>query len=83
MLAINLMAVLSGEGHNAQYATGSKAFTRTLRRIVGTRAGQQFKYFNNYALAEPNGVDVLLATNRIEYVSQAGSVAAEKTDSGR
>lgn len=60
VLAINLMAVLSGEKYNAQYATGSKAFTQTLRKIVGARAGQQFKYFNNYGEASPNAIDVLL-----------------------
>lgn len=60
VLAINLMAVLSGEGRNAQYATGSQAFTETLRKIVGKRAAQQFKYFNNYGMAEPNAIDVLL-----------------------
>ena len=60
VLAINLMSELSGQGKNAQYATGSKAFTQTLRKIVGPRAAQQMKYFNNYGQAEPEGVDVLI-----------------------
>ena len=60
VLALNLLGVLSGKGYNAQHATGSKAFTRTLQRIVGGQAAQQFRYFNNFGLAGPNAVDVLL-----------------------
>lgn len=60
VIAINLVAGLSNEGFNTHHATGSRAFTGTLRRIVGTRAGAQFKFFHNYALAEPNELDVLI-----------------------
>lgn len=60
VLAANLLGRLSADGLNAQYATGSKAFTQTLRRIVRARAGAQFKYFNSYMNAEPNSVDVLV-----------------------
>lgn len=60
VLAINLMSELSGLGRNAQYATGSKAFTQTLRKIVGPRAAQQMKYFNTYGQADPESVDVLI-----------------------
>lgn len=61
VIAIQLMAQLSKhEGRNAQYATGSKAFTETLQKIVGRRAAQQFKYFNSYGKAGPSEVDVLI-----------------------
>ena len=60
VLAANLLGRLSADGLNVQYATGSKAFTQTLRRIVGQRAGEQFKYFNSFTNAEPNSVDVLV-----------------------
>src|SRR5688572_3244279 len=61
VIAIQLMAQLSKrEQRNAQYATGSQAFTETLRKIVGRRAAQQFKYFNNYGGAGPSEVDVLI-----------------------
>jgi hypothetical protein len=61
VIAIQLMAQLSKrEGRNAQYATGSKAFTETLQKIVGKRAAQQFKYFNSYGKAGPSEVDVLI-----------------------
>ena len=61
VIAINLMADLLLKGYNAHYATGSRAFTETLRKIIGTRGSVQFKYFNSYADAEPNAIDVLLA----------------------
>lgn len=60
VLALNLLGALSAKGYNAQHATGSKAFTSTLQKIVGPRARQQFRYFNNYGQARPNDVDVLL-----------------------
>ncbi len=60
VLAANLLGHLSKEGLNAQYATGSRAFTETMRRIVGTRASAQFTYFNSYVDVEPNSTDVLI-----------------------
>lgn len=61
VIAINLMADLLGMHYNAQYATGSKAFTSTLREILGKRAVPQLKYFNSYAHAQDNEVDVIIA----------------------
>jgi len=60
VIALNLMADLLLKGYNAQYATGSKAFTTTLRKIIGSRGGIQFKYFNSYLQASKNDVDVLI-----------------------
>jgi hypothetical protein len=60
VIAINLMADLLIAGHNAQYATGSRAFTETLRKVIGARGAIQFKYFNGYGSAQPNEVDVLV-----------------------
>ena len=60
VLAINLMSEISRLGLNAQYATGSRAFARTLQKVVGRRAAMQFKYFNNYGGAEHGIVDVLI-----------------------
>lgn len=60
VLAIQLMAELSRAGRNAQYATGSRAFTKTLHKIVGTRAASQFRYFHNYGGAAPSEIDVLI-----------------------
>jgi hypothetical protein len=61
VIAINLMADLLLKGYNAHYATGSRAFTQTLRKIIGSRGAVQFKYFNSYSDAENNEVDVLIA----------------------
>jgi hypothetical protein len=61
VIAINLMADLSLKGFNAHYVTGSRAFTTTLRKIIGTRGSAQFKYFNSYLQAEQNVVDVMIA----------------------
>lgn len=61
VIAINLMADLLLKGYNAQYATGSRAFTETLRKIIGFRGAVQFKYFNSYPDAERDVVDVLIA----------------------
>lgn len=60
VIAINLMRDLLAEELNAHYATGSKAFTETLRKIIGIRGSSQFKYFNSYAQAQLNEIDVLV-----------------------
>jgi DUF2075 family protein len=61
VIALNLMADLLLKDYNAQYATGSRAFTETLRKIIGSRGAAQFKYFNSYSEAENNAIDVLIA----------------------
>jgi hypothetical protein len=60
VIALNLIAGLSALGHETHYATGSKAFTLALRKIAGTRASQQFKYFNQYGGAPEGELDVLI-----------------------
>ena len=60
VIAINLMADLLKQNYNAQYATGSRAFTMTLRKAIGNRGAVQFKYFNSYVTAPYNAVDVLI-----------------------
>ncbi|MCK9614425.1 MAG: DUF2075 domain-containing protein [Candidatus Omnitrophica bacterium] len=60
VIALKLLADLNEMHYNAQYATGSKSFTETLRKIVGTRAAAQFKYFLSYADAQSNEIDILI-----------------------
>lgn len=60
VLAANLLGRLAKEGLDVQYATGSKAFTESMRSIVGKRAASQFTYFNNYTDADSNSVPVLV-----------------------
>jgi DUF2075 family protein len=61
LIAINVMADLLHNGYNAQYATGSRAFTETLRKKIGQLGSIQFRYFNSYPHADRDAVDVLLA----------------------
>lgn len=61
VIAINLMAHLSELHYNTHYATGSRAFTSTLRDVLGKRSSLQLRFFNNYAGAQENEVDVLIA----------------------
>jgi hypothetical protein len=60
VVAINLLAELLRRGRTAHYATGSRAFTETLWSIVGSRARPTMRYFNSYAGAEFNEIDVLI-----------------------
>ncbi len=61
VIALQLVGELARLGYNAQHATGSKAFTENIRRVVGRRAGNsQFRYFNQFGGMQPNDVDVLI-----------------------
>ena len=60
VLAINLLARFLAEGRTAHYATGSRAFTKTLWKLVGSRARPVLKYFNNYRNALPGEIDALI-----------------------
>ena len=60
VIAMNFVGELSKRGINADYATGSKAFTETLRKIVGRRAEVKFRYFNSYMQADPDSLDVIV-----------------------
>lgn len=60
VIALNVMGELSKLGHNTHYVTGSKAFTETIRKILGTRGAQQVKFFNSYMAAEPSAIDVMV-----------------------
>jgi DUF2075 family protein len=60
VLAINLLARFLGEGRTAHYATGSRAFTQTLWKLVGSRAKPVLKYFNSYRDAAPGEIDALI-----------------------
>ena len=63
VIALSLMGALAARGRTVVHATGSRAFTQTLREVSGfrrTRAGTVFKYFNSFMDAERNGLDVLI-----------------------
>ena len=80
VIAINLMSSLLLDGYNAHYATGSRAFTETLRKIVGMRGSAQFKYFNSYMGTDENSLDILIAdeAHRIRKTSNNQYTPREK-----
>src|ERR1039458_1254842 len=45
VIAMNLLGDLSAQGLNAHYVSGSRAFTSTIREIVGTRGAAQGRSF--------------------------------------
>jgi len=60
VIALEVMGELMRQGKTVFHATGSSAFTKTLRKIVGNRAQQLFKFFNSFTASEPNSIDVLI-----------------------
>lgn len=60
LIALNAMAELASRGLTVFHATGSAAFTSTLRRILGQRTGTLFKYFNRLGNPKENEIDVLI-----------------------
>ncbi len=63
VIALSLLGELTRRGHAAMHATGSSAFTKTMRRVAGyrnTRVQSLFKYFNSFMAAERNSLDVLI-----------------------
>ncbi|MGQ0614960.1 MAG: DUF2075 domain-containing protein [Planctomycetaceae bacterium] len=73
VIALHLVADLAARGLNAQHATGSRAFTQNVRKLVGSRAGAQFRYFNSFSGAEPGAVDVLVLDEAHRIRATSGS----------
>ena len=80
VIAINLMADLLRNGHDTHYATGSKAFTETLRKKIGFRGAAQFKYFNSYMSAKNSQIDVLIADEAHRIRETSNSRFTKKED---
>jgi hypothetical protein len=63
VLALSLLGDLARKGRSVLHATGSSAFTRTLRKVAGhrsTRTQKLFTYFNSFIGHEPNDLDVVI-----------------------
>lgn len=63
VIALSLLGELSRRGRAVLHATGSSAFTQTLRRVAGSRQPRvkgMFKYFNQFAGVERNSLEVLI-----------------------
>jgi DUF2075 family protein len=61
VIALEVMGGLLRMKKTVIHATGSSAFTNTLRKIVGARAKGLFKFFNSFIDAAENAFDVLIA----------------------
>lgn len=60
VIALEVMGELMRQGRTVFHATGSSAFTNTLRKLVGTRAQRLFKFFNSFATTKPDSIEVLI-----------------------
>ncbi|WP_090972537.1 DUF2075 domain-containing protein [Nocardioides exalbidus] len=63
VIALSLLGELSRQGRSVLHATGSSAFTQTLRKVAGHREPRVkalFSYYNNFVDADKNGLDVLI-----------------------
>ncbi|MDG6916907.1 MAG: DUF2075 domain-containing protein [Nitrososphaerota archaeon] len=83
VIALNVIAELLSKGQTVFHATGSAAFTSTLRKIVGNRAASMFKYFISFTDVKENSIDVLVCdeAHRIRAKSvNRFTPKAERTD---
>ncbi|MBP2369642.1 DUF2075 domain-containing protein [Pseudonocardia parietis] len=89
VLALSLLGDLSRKGREVMHATGSSAFTQTLRKIVvGSRSARSqkiFQYFNSFIGLEPNSLDVVICdeAHRIRETSVNRFTKAEKRAKAR
>lgn len=60
VIALEVMGELMRQGKLVFHATGSSAFTNTLRKVVGRRASNLFKFFFNFTQLKENEIDVLI-----------------------
>ncbi len=60
VIALEVMGELMRRGKTVFHATGSSAFTKTLRKIVGKRAEKLYKFFFNFTKLKENEIPVLI-----------------------
>ncbi len=60
VIALEVMGELMRQGKVVYHATGSSAFTNTLRKVVGRRASNLFKFFFNFTNLGKDEIDVLI-----------------------
>jgi hypothetical protein len=75
VIALEVMGELMRQGKVVFHATGSSAFTNTLRKIVGRRASTLFKFFFNFTQHKENEIDVLIC-------DEAHRIRADSNDYG-
>lgn len=63
VIALSVLGELAGRGLRVNHATGSRAFTKTMRRVAGAgdvRVESIFKYFYDYKKSARGELDVLI-----------------------
>jgi DUF2075 family protein len=63
VIAVVLLGELAKLGYDVAHATGSRSFTRTLKKVVSRRfrgVADLFMFTNQFTVAERNGMDVLI-----------------------
>ena len=60
VIALEVMGELLRSGRNVVHATGSSAFTNTLRKVLGIRSAKQFQFFNSFMNQKENEIEVLI-----------------------
>lgn len=80
VIALNLVAELSAAGYAAHHATGSRAFTQNVKKVVGRRAGVQFRYFNSYRDEDSEVLDVLICDEAHRIRQTSDNRFVKKTD---
>ncbi|MDP3093576.1 MAG: DUF2075 domain-containing protein [bacterium] len=61
VIALEVMGELLRKGIKVMHATGSSAFTNTLKKIVGGERGKNlFKFFFNFTKEPDNSIDILI-----------------------
>ena len=80
VIALEVMGQLLRLKRSVVHATGSSAFTNTLRKVVGVRAKGLFKFFNSFVGVPENSFDVLIAdeAHRIRETSNSRYTRREK-----
>ncbi|MBW2995321.1 DUF2075 domain-containing protein, partial [Candidatus Woesearchaeota archaeon] len=73
VIALEVMGELLRMGKSVVHATGSSAFTNTLRKILGVRSAKQFKFFNSFISYSENQIEVLICdeAHRIRKTSES------------
>jgi len=60
VIALEVMGELLRMGKDVVHATGSSAFTNTLRKILGVRSAKQFKFFNSFMSHKEDEIEILI-----------------------
>jgi hypothetical protein len=83
VIALQLLGELYRRGVPALHATGSQSFTKTMRKVAGSRKREVqdlFKYFNSFMTAEKNSLGALICdeAHRIRETSANRYTRAEQ-----